>query len=488
MPSACLRPRISARLRRSVEARAPFAFWILLLAIWAALNTVFLAGDLFTLYVALELLTFAAVPLVSLDGRAETLAGRAALSAVRAPRLGPLSGRHGAALRRLRHARHRAAVAAGPRRARDPRRGRADDRGAARQDRALPAAPVAAARPCRCTGRRQRRPVGAGGEGILLHRRPALVRRDAGAAGLRGHAAARRAGRGRDRVRQRRRAAAGAIEAPDRLLDAGADRLPLPDVSARFRCRIGAGSRAAAHLAGGLLQAISHATAKAAMFMSAGLIYAALGHDRITGWAASDGRSPMSVLAFALAGVALIGVPPSGAYLAKELLLASGGRDRAMVVGGRDPGGRDFHQQLRLAGARPRADAPADEPVTLRAPVPRMRGSGGAGARAVLAVARARSLGPVSSGSSRPDVQSVLEALASRIWPILGGGALAILLGRWGDPGACTLATVGPARRATLILSSRIERIDGVLRQWPAAGISHLVVAIMFGAAMLTGR
>ena len=56
-----------------LEARAPFAFWILLLAIWAALNAVFLAVDLFTLYVALELLTFAAVPLVSLDGRAETL-------------------------------------------------------------------------------------------------------------------------------------------------------------------------------------------------------------------------------------------------------------------------------------------------------------------------------------------------------------------------------------------------------------------------------
>ena len=54
------------------EARAPFAFWILLLAIWGALNLIFLAGDLFTLYVGLELLTFAAVPLVCLDGRAET--------------------------------------------------------------------------------------------------------------------------------------------------------------------------------------------------------------------------------------------------------------------------------------------------------------------------------------------------------------------------------------------------------------------------------
>jgi len=43
------------------------------MAVWAALNLVFLGDDLFNLYVALELLTFAAVPLVCLDGRAETL-------------------------------------------------------------------------------------------------------------------------------------------------------------------------------------------------------------------------------------------------------------------------------------------------------------------------------------------------------------------------------------------------------------------------------
>ena len=43
------------------------------MAIWGAMNMVFLGGDLFTLYVALELLTFAAVPMVCLDGRAETL-------------------------------------------------------------------------------------------------------------------------------------------------------------------------------------------------------------------------------------------------------------------------------------------------------------------------------------------------------------------------------------------------------------------------------
>ena len=54
------------------------------------------------------------------------------------------------------------------------------------------------------------------------------------------------AGRGGDPVRQRRRAAAGAAEAADRVLDGGADRLPVPDVPARLRTGVGAARRAAA--------------------------------------------------------------------------------------------------------------------------------------------------------------------------------------------------------------------------------------------------
>src|SRR5262249_11274682 len=59
--------------RGAREARAPLTFWILLLAVWGSLNLVLVGADLFTLYVALELLTFAAVPLVCLDGRGDTL-------------------------------------------------------------------------------------------------------------------------------------------------------------------------------------------------------------------------------------------------------------------------------------------------------------------------------------------------------------------------------------------------------------------------------
>jgi formate hydrogenlyase subunit 3/multisubunit Na+/H+ antiporter MnhD subunit len=55
------------------ETRRSFSFWILLFAIWVAMNAVFLGNDLFNLYVALELVTFAAVPLVSISGTAGTL-------------------------------------------------------------------------------------------------------------------------------------------------------------------------------------------------------------------------------------------------------------------------------------------------------------------------------------------------------------------------------------------------------------------------------
>ena len=71
------------------------------------------------------------------------------------------------------------------------------------------------------------------------------------------------------------------------------------------------------------------------------------------------------------------------------------------------------------------------------------------------------------------------------------GAVLAILLAHWGYRPASVLfgkvlgAMVGPARRTILAAGSAIERVDGTLRQWPAAGLSLLAVAILLGAAML---
>ena len=119
------------------EARAPLAFWIILQAIWAALTILFVGGDLFNLYVALELLTFAAVPLVCIGGQPETLV--AALRYLLFALFGSVFYLLGAALLYGAYGTLDIALLAERVRAAAGRvaRGRPDDGGAARQDRAL---------------------------------------------------------------------------------------------------------------------------------------------------------------------------------------------------------------------------------------------------------------------------------------------------------------------------------------------------------------
>ena len=249
-----------------------------------------------------------------------------------------------------------------------------------------------------------------------------------------------------------------------------------------------------AALSGGLLQAISHATAKAAMFMSAGLIYAALGHDRITDLGGIGRALPMNVVAFALGGVALIGVQPSGAYLAKDLLLQAAEETQqwwwAVVI---QAGGIFTSGYLVLVLAH--ALAPANAPVMLRAKVSRL----GETAALLLALCSLL-LGLVDWGAYLEVPQRTLsdplalKELAKALWPILAGAVLAILLGRWGArwmrvprPKAVA-AMVMPARRIALALGRTLEQIDATLRQWPVACLSLLVLVVLFGAAMRAAR
>jgi formate hydrogenlyase subunit 3/multisubunit Na+/H+ antiporter MnhD subunit len=74
---------------------------------------------------------------------------------------------------------------------------------------------------------------------------------------------------------------------------------------------------------GGVLHAVSHALAKAAMFLVAGLVIEAAGHDRIAELKGLGRALPIGVLAFALAGLSLMGLPPSGGFVAKWLLLTT---------------------------------------------------------------------------------------------------------------------------------------------------------------------
>jgi len=66
---------------------------------------------------------------------------------------------------------------------------------------------------------------------------------------------------------------------------------------------------------------LPHAVAKTAMFMAAGNILYYGGHDRITDLDRVARSLPLTLGAFALAGISLMGLPPSGGFIAKWLLL-----------------------------------------------------------------------------------------------------------------------------------------------------------------------
>ncbi|MHA1567836.1 MAG: complex I subunit 5 family protein [Alphaproteobacteria bacterium] len=72
---------------------------------------------------------------------------------------------------------------------------------------------------------------------------------------------------------------------------------------------------------GSLYLLLSHALAKAAMFLAAGNILRFGGHDRIADLDRVAQRLPLTLTAFALAGVSIMGLPPSAGFVGKWLLL-----------------------------------------------------------------------------------------------------------------------------------------------------------------------
>jgi multicomponent Na+:H+ antiporter subunit D len=70
-----------------------------------------------------------------------------------------------------------------------------------------------------------------------------------------------------------------------------------------------------------LLLALTHGFAKAGLFLAAGLLQKRAGHDRIAELGPAIRSLPAVAFAMALAGVALVGLPPSGTFIAKWILL-----------------------------------------------------------------------------------------------------------------------------------------------------------------------
>jgi formate hydrogenlyase subunit 3/multisubunit Na+/H+ antiporter MnhD subunit len=476
----------------SIEARAPFAFWILLLAIWGALNTVFIAGDLFTLYVALELVTFAGVPLVSLDRRGETL--QAALRYLLFALFGSvlylvgtvlLYGAYGTLdIILLSHL-----IEAGP----------VTLLAAALMTVGLLAKtalfplylwlPAAHAGAPAAGSALLSALVVKGSFFIVVRLWFDVMRGPPAFAAMQLLAALGAMAIILTSIIALRQERLKLLIAYSTLAQIGYLFLMFPLALSAHSDQLESGNA----LAGGLLQAISHATAKAAMFMSAGLIYAALGRDSIAGLGGIGRALPVSVCAFALGGLALIGLPPSGSFVAKELLLqaaaATGQWWWVVVI---QSGGVLTSAYVLLVLVH--VLAPADQPAPLRRPVSRLSEAAAlalAVCSLLLGLVHWEKYLPFARGTLSSPL--ALSAFLKTLGPIVGGAALAILFGRWGDRlslirfGKAPGTAVGRARSMALTVGDVVGRIDDTLRQWPAAALSLLLLAALFGAAMLAG-
>ena len=83
--------------------------------------------------------------------------------------------------------------------------------------------------------------------------------------------------------------------------------------------------------------------------------------------------------------------------------------------------------------------------------------------------------------------------LIDAIWPMLVGAALAVGLWAVGDrlpriPAGDIVVAEEAAFRASMSLGAAFERADRGLREWPAAGLALLVIALALVAAGYASR
>jgi multicomponent Na+:H+ antiporter subunit D len=468
------------------EARSPFTYWLLLLAVWGSLNLVFVSGDLFTLYVALELLTFAGVPMVCLDGKAETL--RSALRYLLFALCGSVLYLLGAVLLYGGYGTLDIVLLS---------------------ERIQPGAIAWTAAALMTVGLLAKTAL------FPLHIWLPPAHGGAPAAASAVLSALVIKGSWFLVVRLWFDVMPGVVTLPSAQLLAamGATAIVVGSVVALRQERLkllvaystvaqigylflmfplafdAAGNALAqdAALTAGVLQAVSHATAKAGMFMAAGLVYAALGHDRIADLAGVARALPITVLAFVVSGVALMGVVPSGAYLAKKLLLDAADQSGqwwwTIVL----QGGAVFtagYVVLVLVSALRRPS----EPIS---PVKRVARSSELAALALsvssLLLAFA-ALGPVSGDLIKNPL--ALEELGTTLLVLLGGAALAFALARspLAGPARAGASAAGESvRRLARPVGTAFESADSFVRRWPSASIGLLTLAALFGWLLVAG-
>ncbi len=476
------------------ETRGSLVFWMLLFGVWGGLNTVSLSQDLFTLFVALELLTFSAVPLVSLDGRAETLA--AALRYLLFALLGSALYLLGAVLFYGSYATLDIGLLAGY-----------------LADAERVPAPVVAAIALMTVGLCAKTalvplhlwlpPAHAGAPPAASAILSALVVKGSFFVAVRiwfdlapwllDLPAAQILG-----------VLGGAAILLGNLVALGQVRLKLL-VAYSTVAQIGylflifplaaAPAGASWALAAGALQVTAHALAKGAMFLAAGLIAKTLGHDQIRGMSGIGRALPLTVLGFALAGLSLVGLAPSGGYLVKALLkgsVESGGAWWWGLV--LDTGG--LLTAAYLTWVLGNALSRPGHPIALK------KRPGLAPQLVVLALALASLLLGLLPGETfelitvgrTPTPEPIAAAWAGALaWTKLTWGlapvaliaALVLLFGPWGARGRPGL--LGWPARGAAALGRAIEGLDTSLRRWAVAGSSLLIVLLVLGFGLVAG-
>jgi formate hydrogenlyase subunit 3/multisubunit Na+/H+ antiporter MnhD subunit len=218
--------------------------------------------------------------------------------------------------------------------------------------------------------------------------------------------------------------------------------------------------------------AATHVLAKGALFLAVGIV--AVTNAR---------RLRPTLLLAAVIALGLGGLPLTGGALAKLAVKASLGDGVAALLGNLSAVGTTL-LMLHFLRHLARSASPSEQPA------PRAGLAVPWQVMAVASVAVPWLLYPFAGGDLADALTS--GAFFDALWPILVGAALALFLRRWEHrlPQIAAGDIIGVAEaafRKSYVVGAALDRADSALRQWPAAGLSLLAIAVVLGAATMFG-
>jgi formate hydrogenlyase subunit 3/multisubunit Na+/H+ antiporter MnhD subunit len=218
--------------------------------------------------------------------------------------------------------------------------------------------------------------------------------------------------------------------------------------------------------------AATHVLAKGALFLAVGVVAVTAGR-----------RLRPTLLLAAVIALGLGGLPLTGGALAKLAVKAPLGDSLVGLLANLSAVGTTLlmlHFLHHLARSASQSEQPAPS-AGVAVPWQVM---------ALSSVAVPWLLYPFADG----DLADALSpgALLEALWPVLVGAALALFLRRWEHrlphfPAGDIVGSAETVFRKSYVVGAALDRADGALRQWPAAGLALLAIAVVLGVTTLFG-